>query len=467
MDDRQMRGRIHRAMDTRLSGVTGDPHLARRILAGAKGGKQVKRKLSAGLAIAMVLVMLAVTALAVATLREVAQMIAKTEQDTGNFAFWPLEKKRVVIEALADQGYIGEADALRQLREGGADEADGAADALIEAFTGAKADEIGFMAIMQAAWGPFDTWSDEDRAWYSAVMEDAGVESDGKTVYVLPDGEISKEQAVEIATNAIVEGLGIDEAVLANYNLVVNFQVPEFAEAGDEQPYWYVMYDAKENSPDNPFPTIELFVHPRTGALLESVEEIRENWANLPRRPDNALYQDIDAYYERARALGADIFEEWPLELRAAFSQDIAPRVRAIVQSGDLTNLMNCGSPDLSVILPSFHVYGVPDESAVAQEDAYAAATAALTDAFGVPAGLFPQYSKVFVYYDVTSAPVWRFIFNCNMLDARQFEDGFDDPALSICYRVEIDARTGEPVHIERFGFRLAQDDPTYRMKWF
>lgn len=456
-------------MDTRLSGATGDPYLARRILASAKGGKKVKKKLSAGLVIAMVLVMLVATALAVATLREVAQMIAQTEQDIGNFGFWPVEKKLVVINALADQGYIEETDALRQLRDNalGADEAGDAADALIEAFTGWKADEIGFMAIMQAAWGPFDTWSDEDKAWYSAVMEDAGVESDGKTVYVVPDGEISKEQAVEIATNAIVEGLGIDESVLANYNLVVNFQVPEFAEAGDEQPYWYVMYDAETPSPDNPFPTIELFVHPQTGALLESVEEIRESWANLPRRPDNALYQAIDAYHERARALGADVFKEWPLELRAEYTRDITPRVRAILRGGDLTDLMNCGSPDLSVIAQSSYLYGVPDESAVAQEDAYAAATAALTDAFGVPADLFPKYSKVYVYYDVTSAPVWRFVFNCNMLDVHQLEGGFDDPALSNCYRVEIDARTGEAVHIERFGFRLAEDDLMYQLKWY
>ena len=147
--------------------------------------------------------------------------------------------------------------------------------------------------------------------------------------------------------NAILTEMGIEESVLDNYNLTVNFQVPEFAEEDDQQPYWYVMYEAKENSPDNPFSAIELFVHPQTGELLESVDQILEGWADLPRRPDNALYQAINTYFDRAKTMGAYSFYEWPLELRAEYSQDITPRVQAILVSGDLSDLMNCGNPDL------------------------------------------------------------------------------------------------------------------------
>ena len=469
MDKRKNRNQIQNALNATLSGLQDDPWLAQRVIAEAKGAKKVKKKLSAGLVIAIVLIIIVTTALAVATLCEVAQMIAQTEQDSGNFGFWPAEKKVAVVTALADQGYIEETDTIKQMREDGfsVDEANQAADTLIEAFTGWKASDTGFMVIMQAAWGPFDTWSDEDKAWYSRVMEDVGVESDGKTVYVLPEGRISKEQAVEIATKAIVEGTGIDESVLENYNLIVNFQVPEFAEEGDQQPYWYVMYDAKENSPDNPFPAMELFIHPQTGELLESVEEILERWANLPRRPDNALYQAIDSYYKRAMELGVYSFREWPLELRAEYSQEINPMVQAILDSGDTTELMNCGNLDIQVIAQSSYVYGMPDEQAISQEDAYALATEALMEAYTLPADHFEKYAQVQVYYDITNAPCWRFFFNPKELDVERLEGGWYDPLFNVCFKVEIDAYTGEMLHTERFDFKLSGHDLAYELKWY
>lgn len=469
MDKRINRGTVQNAFDTTLSGLQDDPWLAQRVIAEARGEKKVKKKLSVGLVVTILLMMLMAVALAVAGFHETAQMIAQTEQDSGNFGFWPVEKKTAVIAALVDQGYIEETDITKQMREGGleADEASQAADTLIEAFTGSKAEEIGFMVIMQTAWGSFDTWSDENRAWYSMVMEDVGIEPSGKTVYVLPEGQITREQAVEIATKAIVEGAGIEESVLENYNLIVNFQVPEFADEGDEQSYWYVMYDAKENSPDNPFSAIELFVHPQTGELLRSVEEILESWASLPKRPDNALYQAIDRYYQRAQEMGVYSFREWPLELKAEYSREIAPQVQAILESGDLTDLMNCGSPDISVIAQSSYIYGIPDENAMAQEDAYAAAKMALVEAYGLPSDLFEKYRQVYVYFDVTQTPKWKFFFNSNEIDVRQLEKGYDDPILGICYKVEIDAYTGDVVCIEEFGFQVLGHDLDYDLKWY
>ena len=227
------------------------------------------------------------------------------------------------------------------------------------------------------------------------------------------------------------------------------------------------MYEAKENSPDNPFSAIELFVHPETGELLESVDEILERWATLPKRPDNALYQAIDAYFERAETMGAYSFYEWPLQLRAAYSQDITPKVQAILASGDLSDLMNCGSPDLSVIAQSTYIYGLPDENALAQEEAYALARTALMDTYSLPSELFEKYRTVYVYYDVTSTPVWKFFFNPTTLDAQQIENGYDNPVFNTCYKAEIDAYTGKARAIEQFDFQLGSRDLAYRLKWY
>ena len=460
---------IQNAIDTTLSGLKDDPRLAQRIITEAKGEIKAKKKISVGFVFIFVLMMIAATALAVTTIREIAQMMAKTEQEVGWFVDWPVEKKTAVIATLTEQDCIQESDDVRQLIEGNLnpDDANRIADELISSFTGQNIEDVSFLVIMQAAWGPFDSWSDENRAWYSALMEDVGVEPNGKTVYVLPEGEITKEQAVEIAKNAILTEMGIEENVLDNYNLTVNFQVPEFAEEDDQQPYWYVMYEAKENSPDNPFSAIELFVHPQTGELLESVDQILEGWADLPRRPDNALYQAIDTYFDRAKTMGAYSFYEWPLELRAEYSQDITPRVQAILVSGDLSDLINCGNPDLSVIAQSTYIYGLPDENALTQEDAYALARTALMDVYGLPFELFEKYRMVYVYYDITSTPMWKFFFNPNTLDAQQIENGYDNPVFNTCYKAGIDAQTGEVMFVEQFDFQLGSSDLEYKLKWY
>lgn len=64
MNDKDIRIQLHHAMDARLSGMTGDPRLAQRIIS-AEGSGSMKRKISVGLVLALVLLLAAVTALGV------------------------------------------------------------------------------------------------------------------------------------------------------------------------------------------------------------------------------------------------------------------------------------------------------------------------------------------------------------------------------------------------------------------
>lgn len=118
MSKRENRENIQDALNAALSGLQDDPWLARRVIAEAKGEKKVKKKISAGLVFILVLMMIAATALAVVTIREVAQMMAQTEQEVGWFVDWPVEKKTAVIAALTEQDCIQESDDVRQLIEG-------------------------------------------------------------------------------------------------------------------------------------------------------------------------------------------------------------------------------------------------------------------------------------------------------------------------------------------------------------
>ena len=64
MNDNDIRNWLHHALDTRLSGMTGDPRLVQRVLY-AEGSIQVKKKISIGLVLGIVLVLATATALAV------------------------------------------------------------------------------------------------------------------------------------------------------------------------------------------------------------------------------------------------------------------------------------------------------------------------------------------------------------------------------------------------------------------
>lgn len=64
MDEQREKQRLHRAIDTTLSSLKGDPWLAQRVLTSAKEEGKVKKKLSIGLVLVIVLVMAAVTVLA-------------------------------------------------------------------------------------------------------------------------------------------------------------------------------------------------------------------------------------------------------------------------------------------------------------------------------------------------------------------------------------------------------------------
>ncbi|MEG2187981.1 MAG: hypothetical protein RR085_11720 [Clostridia bacterium] len=464
---------LRRVMDACLPGLENKPDFERDVLRQVRGEVKVKKKLSVGLVLIIVIVLVVAAALAVVTLRETAQIMAQTEQESGCFHFWPLEKKLEVVTALVEQGYIEKTDELAQAMEGKQqqDEASRIADEAVSKFVGLDASEIGFMVLMQAAWGPFDQWTHEERTWYSQVMESIGIESDGKTFYVEPTGSIREQQAVAIARNAIAKSYGVQESVLDSYSHIVSFQVPEFAEQGNKQAYWYVAFTAPDALAKEKrlFHDMELYIHPETGELLQSVDELRAKHAKAPKPPDNALYQAIGAYHKRAHELGHDSFREWPLSLRAEYSKEIVPKVKAIIESGDLSELMNCGSLDTIIIAQSTYLYGVAQADAISQDKAFDLAKTALEEAYGLTPKLLSLYGEVGTYYDITDAstPLWKFLFNPKTLPEREIENGFDNPLFNLCYKVEINAYTGETVHIEEFAFQTPGQSLQYDLKWY
>lgn len=458
---------VRSAIDDCLSGVSALPTLRHDILQRARGETKVKKKLSLALIVAVVLIMAAVTALAVVTIREVARHIAQTQMEEGYFADWPVQQKIRLVRSLSDLGYIEETQAVKRLTSGGMPEAQAGdtADDIVSAYTGKGPEEINFLTIMQVPMGPVDTWTHEEKAWYSQLMAEVGEVTDGRTFYVEPSGAIDEVAAIAIARREVAEGYQVPESALDAYRLQVDFEIPEANEPGDKQAWWHVRFEAPGGMAEDErlFITFPLYIHPETGALMRTVEEMKAPL--LHQRPANSLYQAIDAFFEAPNWS----FRTWPIELKARYSQEIRPRVQEILKSGDLGDLMNAGQPDIQLIAQSSFIYGLPGEEDISQAEAFALAKAALAERFGIDPAVFEMYSEEIAFFDVTDQqrPLWKFLFNAGALQWESLEGGLDNPLNDFCYKAELDARTGKVVKLEEFLFKYPGRDLAYDLKWY
>lgn len=415
----------------------------------------MKKKIPMALVFAMVAVLIAGVALAVMSLRDTGRQIVETEQTDGYYAQWPIDKKISLVNALTGLGYAEETDAVKQLVAGALppEEANRVADEVLVDFTGREVSEISFMEIMQAAWGPFEKWTREEQAWYSQLMVDMGLQGQDHTLYVEPSGPVDEAEAIAIARREIAKGYGVPESALDGYTVTTSFQVPEFAEPGDTQAWWYVELMAPEGLPEaeRPFGIFWVFIHPETGALLESVESmLAEREAEKTRVEaylGDPLVQDINAFYAKYERANPRFMS---LEDKALYSEMFRHRVlEKVAQDPDFF------SPAEQAAF--VFAYGMPDADAISQEEALAIAEGVLAEEMG-----YTEREIYFVvhdclaynrfYYDVTDpeTPLWKFVFPVpgTYWTSEAFqkevavyygESPYRRPA-----KVEIDAYTGE-----------------------
>ena len=463
--------RIKRAVDSHLHGVRLSDSERRTLLDIPEGRKRTNNKMRFALVLALVLALSAVTTVALFSLRETARDIAQTEQDAGPFAGWPLQRKVAAIEGLTAHGLIKKNEEVQALLAGERTEqaAHQAADQAVAALTGQDPKQVGFLAIMQTALGPFEGWTYEEKAWYSRLMADVGVASDGRTYFVMPTGQVDEEEAIRIARREVAKGYQVTEEALDAYQVTATFEIPEESEPGDKQGWWHIQFSAPDNMPADKrlFILFPVFVHPETGALRHSVESMRENKG--PVWPDNDIFTAYRAFERAAGSRGAYTFRAWPLDLKAQFSNEVRPLVQAVLQTGDLSPLHYDGKPLVSLIAHSTYRYGLPPADAIPQDKAFTLAKEAVAAVHGVEQGIFPLYRQQIVFYDITNPeqPLWKFVFNAGALDWPKLPGGLDNPLNRTCYRAAIHAHTGETVYAEAFAFDTTRwSDLAYQLKW-
>lgn len=468
MNQEKLRERVHAGIDRHCAPLTADPYRVQKVLQAAnrEGGKKVKNKLSVTLALVLVMVLFAATALAVVTIRETGRFFAQTEQVIGDYADWPAEKKAAVVCQLIDEGFIADTAERRQLREGrlAPQEAARIADEAIAAFTGEDARYASFLSVMSAAWGPFEQWSGEQKAWYSQVRAETGAPMEDKTIYVEAAGTLSMQEAIAAAKKEIARGFGMEESLLEKYRVYdASLQIPEFAGAGETKACWYIALDTAQTELEGqeglPFQAIDVFVDPDTGALLEPIED---KVAAFRAAEDGQNHPLAIAIREFEADIGEEkAFHTWTLAHKARWSEEIAPKIRAYLEENGGTAPFAQESEMAAALA---RTYGMPDESAIPQEAAMGIAREALA-AFGLSgeeisllADNALPFDEPAWFYDVTepARPLWRLIFtmptiHCSdeTIAARVKALYGQDMGYNQCYMVEMDARTGEAVRVE------------------
>ena len=466
MDERNVSERIVRAVDARLSGLTGDPWMARRVVARAQEQFPKRRKKRAvALIVAAVLALAGVGALAASLLwRDQAASMKQIEQSGGDYAGWSIEDKAALVRALVDSGHLMQGGETERLFDEGTPEAErhAIADALLLALTGQTAvEEISVDIITYAVMGAEDTWTPEERVWWQQLTRRFDGDDGADDTFLVPDGGVITEaEAVAAAREAILSARGLEEdaldAALPVADLYVTQQQPD-------RPRWNVQFKLFREGSDSYVERVySAVVDARSGEVLSDTGATHPDEAAAQQsaaRPDTPLFQAIDAMAESVQRDIAS-FPAWPLALKAEYARDIAPKVRAIVDGGDLAPLCRSEDPDLYVIAAAAYDYGLPGEGDLAQEDALERAREAVQERFGLSQEALSRYTDVLVYFDATDpdAPLWRFVFQPEM-DAR---DALGQTQYDLRYRVEIASPAGDVASAEAFKRQVPVYDLSY-----
>ena len=189
MDEHKQKEQVRHSVDARLSGLQGDPWLAQRILANAKGEVKMKKKLSVGLILAIVLVLVAVTALAVSLLSSKAfvEQVMKPSAMESTSEYWTTEEIDKIMELAQENGIEINNDIRKQ----------------VASTNGTSKEEL-MRAFAKLELSPQPAaWSIEDQAWYDELLVACGLRKE-RTRFLPSSNEITEQEALSIATQFII-----------------------------------------------------------------------------------------------------------------------------------------------------------------------------------------------------------------------------------------------------------------------
>ena len=197
------RAKMHKAIDSTLSGLNGDPWLFQRVSArAAEGETKVKKKLSAGLVLAIIMILIAAVALAVTLLthQEIVEQVAvplavDNDAGVGVNNTYNAEELAELVRSLNENGItLEENNRIMQALQNG---------------QGYYEEETIMEICRQAFGGNYYTWTLEQQDWYEGLMVKIGFHETYQT-RMPGEGNMKYEDAEAFAFRKIRETYGQD-----------------------------------------------------------------------------------------------------------------------------------------------------------------------------------------------------------------------------------------------------------------
>lgn len=272
MDKRRQRQAIQDALNTALSGLADDPHLARRVIAEAKGaGRAVraKRKLAVGWVLAIALILSLATAAAAVLLsmqqvveQEVVPMAQANDGAEINETFSSEELAHIV--RLAEESGLSIPEELLRA---------------VEQDRGDYEEETIMSLAREAFGGPYIEWTIEQKHWFDEMMVAIGFR-DRLTECLPQEGEIPYEQALGIVASHILAGYGDDIRDASRWKTMVSYYSATGEDGLAEAPLWSFYFQ-----PLSPQDSVYTLTLDSSGAILATqveaapkAESTAEDW---------------------------------------------------------------------------------------------------------------------------------------------------------------------------------------------
>ena len=425
MFDRAQQGNnIRRVMDACLPGLEKRPDFDRDVLRKVRGNEKVKKKLSVGFVLLVVLVLAVVTALAAITLNTLYENAIQKEGESGLIQDWSAADQVALVNWMIDAGIELDADKVEQLQDTSLSEQEKSALAMeiITEYYPARDGILTTIDIIAKDKGPLGTWSLEDKAWYSdmQVKYSNGVTH---TKNILPsESDVSEEAATRIAFDYYQTAYGLTEEYLQSARAENYFQECVVDDQGTIGQRWCLNFYFEGN-----------------------------NWPlSIELSPDGTVVWASAPYERTWREDWYDTVMEddfWTIEGLYRFKQEWEPKAKQLQESGELKD----SNGDLLYLLSK--PFTLPRITDLSRDEALEKANASILAQNKMTQEILQFFTTREAYRtDNPSSPAYWFVYIWSYdedvrreASARHYETG-DVPYMMI---VQIDAATGDTIDLE------------------
>ena len=417
---------VRSAINDCLSGVDSMPSQRSTIMRKARGDIQVKRKLSVGFVLLIVLVLAAVTALAAITLNAFYEKTIQKEGENGLIQDWSAADQVTLVDWMVNAGVELDDEKVTQLHNTGLSEEEKSALAM-EIITDTYPARDGILStvdIIAKEKGPVEYWSLEDKAWFSELMLKHQPDKLGGIDLMPGESDITREQAIDIMYAYYKDAYGLARTDFDETKMSVAFKEQTWDDGSG--PERLTTWEMNLWLQGDPYP-LGISILP-DGTVKYATGPYTRSWR--------------DDWYDTSMA---DDF--WTIEGMYQFQQDWQPRVQALTASGVEVN-----SRDLLYLLDL--PYALPSESDINRDQAYDIARQAILAQVTWQAEYLTYYGtrEAFLVIDDTTR-VYHFVFTywTNAIsDERRTKAQalHDEGILPQRIVVRIDAATGDVLQV-------------------